>query len=244
MSSEDRAFLRLHVMAVWGVTMPRRFEDDLTLTPASDQPFWRLCAAELAEERILIWRADTTEAQRAAALARLAATVATNDQPLQRPPGIQREVALRLDAEPRLSIEEAQRMARPLTRTDADLIDEFWPGEAEDALRPEAQPAVGVVVQQRLVSMAHASRRIAGACELGIETQPDARRKGYALAATVAWSQAVIAEGLTPIYSASAHNTASLRLAEAAGYRVVARVTLVEDELTGQSEPERQVEGS
>ena len=235
MSSEDRAFLRLHVMAVWSVTIPRRFGDEVTLTPASFQPNCRLMATDLAGERILIWRADTTEAQRAAALARLAAATAADDQPMQPEPGIHRDVALRLEAEPRISIEQAQRMARPLTRADVERIEEFWPGEAEDALRPEAQPAIGVIVQQRLVSLAHVSARIAGACELGIETRPDARRNGYALAATVAWTQAVIAEGLTPIYSACARNTASLRLAEAAGYRVVARVTLVGDEASGQS---------
>ena len=75
--------------------------------------------------------------------------------------------------------------------------------------------------------MAHSSRRTTEACELGIDTLPEARRRGYALAATVVWSAAIRAEGLTPIYSALAENTASLRLAAAAGYREFARgVTL------------------
>jgi predicted GNAT family acetyltransferase len=80
-----------------------------------------------------------------------------------------------------------------------------------------------VVVAGRLLSLAHSSRRTAEACELGIDTLPEARRRGYALAATVVWSATIRAEGLTPIYSAFAENTASLRLAEAAGYRAFVR---------------------
>ena len=60
------------------------------------------------------------------------------------------------------------------------------------------------------------------ACELGIDTLPEARHQGYALAATILWTQAVLQERLVPIYSADAFNTASLRLADAAGYRAFA----------------------
>jgi uncharacterized protein with WD repeat len=41
--------------------------------------------------------------------------------------------------------------------------------------------------------------------------------------ATLAWTTAVREEGLTPIYSAFAWNTASLRLAAAAGYQPVSQ---------------------
>jgi len=78
------------------------------------------------------------------------------------------------------------------------------------------------------MSLAHSSRRTKEACELGIDTLPEARRRGYALAATILWTRAVIQEGLVPLYSALAENTASLRLAAAAGYRVFARVAIVE----------------
>ncbi len=239
MSSADRAFLRMHVMAVWGVTFPPQFADDFALKSTSHQPHWRLCAADLAdleEGRILIWQAGTTQAQRIRTLERLAALEATEARSRASLPdlstlarGIQREVALRLDAEPTLSVAEARRVARPVTRDDFELIDAFWPGEADDALLPEAQPVFGVIADGRLASMAHCSRQLAQHCELGVETRPEARRRGYALAATVAWSAAVIADGLTPIYSASAQNTASLALAHAAGYRVVARVATVDD---------------
>jgi RimJ/RimL family protein N-acetyltransferase len=67
------------------------------------------------------------------------------------------------------------------------------------------------------------------ACELGIDTLPEARRRGYALAATIVWTRAVMQEGLVPLYSALAENTASLRLAAVAGYRVFARIASFEE---------------
>lgn len=58
----------------------------------------------------------------------------------------------------------------------------------------------------------------------------EARRKGYALAATVMWAQAVLQERLVPLYSGDASNTASLHLADAAGYRAFARLAPLNDE--------------
>jgi len=85
-----------------------------------------------------------------------------------------------------------------------------------------------VVIADQLLSLAHSFRRTREACELGIDTVPEARRKGYALAATILWTRAVLQEGLVPIYSALAENTASLRLADAAGYRAFARIASFE----------------
>ncbi|HKD74903.1 MAG TPA: GNAT family N-acetyltransferase, partial [Ktedonobacterales bacterium] len=56
------------------------------------------------------------------------------------------------------------------------------------------------------------------ACELGIDTLPEARRRGYAAAATTLWTALIQQQGLLPMYSAFAWNTASLRLAQAVGY--------------------------
>jgi len=61
---------------------------------------------------------------------------------------------------------------------------------------------------------------------LGIDTLPAARRKGYALAATILWAHTVLQEGLVPLYSAFANNAPSLRLAAAAGYRAFAHVAI------------------
>jgi len=74
-----------------------------------------------------------------------------------------------------------------------------------------------------LLSLAHSSRRTTQTCELGIDTLPEACQRGYALAATIVWTQMILQEGLVPLYSAEASNAPSLRLASAAGYRAFAR---------------------
>ncbi len=219
--------LRLHVEAVWGVSLPAREQNDMILSPESVQPGWRLYAADLAEGRTLIWRTGVSPAERVALLARLDEASALS--PVAAPlPAMRREVAFRLDATPVIDLAAARQIARLLTPDDYALLEAFWPGEATAPLEQDLRPAIGVIADGRLLSMAHSSRRTAQACELGIETLPNARRRGYALAATVVWSAAIKDEGLTPIYSASAENTASLDLAMAAGYREFARATLLD----------------
>jgi len=105
----------------------------------------------------------------------------------------------------------------------------FISGSSDYYLDPEKRPLIGVVRAGRLLSLVHSSRRTKEACELGIDTAAEARRKGYALAATIVWTRMVMQEGLVPLYSADAENTASLRLAAAAGYRVFAREAIVEE---------------
>jgi hypothetical protein len=204
---DDRAFLRLHVEAVWGVQLPPLEHNDVSLLPESSLPSWRLYAAEVATGRVCIWRPDSSNTP---------------------PPGINREVAFRLAAEPVIDFADAWRVARLLTPDDHALIEAFEPDSATYFLQPECRPAIGVLVDGRLCSIAHSSRRTREACELGINTLPDARRRGYALAATVAWSAAILQEGLTPIYSALATNAPSLKLAGAAGYREIARAATIE----------------
>lgn len=224
---DDRAFLRLHVEAVWGVQLPPLDHNDVSLLPGSLLPFWRLFAAEVAEGRVCIWRPDVDEAQREELLVRLneALLLPSSDTP---PSGTSREVAFRLAAEPVIEFADAWRVARPLAPDDHELIEAFEPGSAAYFLQPKCRPAIGVIVDGRLCSIAHSSRRTREACELGINTLPEARRKGYALAVTVAWSAAIVQEGLTPIYSALATNTPSLNLACAAGYREGVRAATIE----------------
>ncbi len=112
---------------------------------------------------------------------------------------------------------------RTLSPADDPLIEAFEPGSAAYFAELRRAPVIGVEADGQLVCIAHSSRRTAAACELGIDTLPQARRHGYALLATVQWAEAVAAEGLVPLYSASAENTASLALAAAAGYRPFAR---------------------
>jgi RimJ/RimL family protein N-acetyltransferase len=109
-----------------------------------------------------------------------------------------------------------------------EKLETFQTGSVEYFLQAECRPLIGVIVEDRLLSLAHSSRRTSEACELGIDTLPDARRKGYALAATVLWAATVSLEGLVPLYSTSFDNEASLGLAAAAGYRVFARVATID----------------
>jgi hypothetical protein len=68
----DRAMLHLHIEAVWGVKLPPVEANEMCLLPESVRPGWRLCAADLAEERVLIWREGVVAAgERADLLARL-----------------------------------------------------------------------------------------------------------------------------------------------------------------------------
>ena len=224
MISTDRTLLRLHVEAVWGVQLSPFTSNDLELAPQSSRPAWKLCVAAIATGRVHIWRPDVNVAEREEL--RLRADEALVFPPIAPISGVSREVALSQIAAPRLDIATARGIAHPLTPEDYGLIEQFWkPG---DSLENNMHPLFGVVVAGRLLCLAHSSRRTPEACELGIETLPEARRKGYALAATILWAHAVAQEGLVPIYSAFAENTPSLRLADASGYRPFARIATFE----------------
>lgn len=219
--------LRLHVEAVWGVQLPSIEYDELELLPTSSIPSWQLCVADIAEGQVHIWRRGVALAEREALLARVA-EIQTLPATVTPPLGISREVAFHLAAAPAIDVATAQRLARVLTPADYALVEAFDPDFIADLLQPACHPFVGVIGEGRLLSLAHSSRRTVEACELGINTSPEARRRGYALAATVAWSEAIVQEGLTPLYSAFAENTASLNLAVAAGYREFVRAVTVE----------------
>ncbi|HLI89149.1 MAG TPA: GNAT family N-acetyltransferase [Ktedonobacteraceae bacterium] len=225
----DRALLRLHVEAVWGVRLPpiEEHATDVTLLPESQRPSWQLCAAVLSSGSVSIWRPEVAvtqrEAQRARANAALALPPAATTEP-----DISREVALHRAAPAKLDTATARTIARPITAQDQPLVEAFESGSTPYYFHPDRGPLIGVVSAGHLLSLAHSSRRTSEACELGIDTLPEARRKGYALAATVLWAEAVAQEGPVPIYSAAIENEASLKLAAAAGYRPFARIALVE----------------
>ena len=228
MSYRDRRLLRLHVEAVWGVQLPPIIHNDIELQPEGVQPPWKLLVAEVANDRVHIWRTDVAHDDRKVLLIRANEAMAL---PATEPTalGISREIVLHLVAQPALDITRAQHIARPLTSDDRSLIEAFQGDPGEYFLEIEKQPVIGVVIDGRLVSLAHSARRTTGACELGIDTLPEARRRGYALAATVMWTSMIQQEGLVPLYSAFVDNKASLALAAAAGYQAFAHVATVED---------------
>jgi hypothetical protein len=222
-----RALLRLHIEAVWGVQLPPITQNDIELLQASPLPPWKLCAAAMDNDHVNIWRPGIVATERGELLTRVSEALASS--PIESAaPGISREIALHQVTSPMISITMARTLARPLTSDDQALVEGFQPGSVEYYFHPDRRPLIGVVVAGRLLSLAHSSRRTADARELGIDTLPEARRKGYALAATVLWAGLVAQEGRVPLYSAFADNTASLGLAMAAGYKVFARAVTIE----------------
>lgn len=222
-TTSARDLLRRHVEAVWWLSLPPLDGEHVTLPAVGAQPPWALYLGELLEgeqptRRVHLWRHGVPAADRASLVARADAALA---QPARVPlsEGVEREVALIQTAAPALSLDAAAQIARPLTAADRPLLAAFWPGEEDDLVDPIRAPLFGVVVDDRLLTLAHSSRRTPHARELGIDTLPEARRRGYALASTLLWATAVAAVGVIPFYSARADNTASLALAHAAGYR-------------------------
>jgi hypothetical protein len=223
----------MHLETVWNLHLLRMVHGSRTLSSGDEgrfpwnrvRPLWRHYLADVASGRVELWAPEVPQ-EEAAVLAPWAAAA------LAAPPeamfaGIQREVALARHDSPRPVPETTRRLARVLVSADAPLIEAFELGSAIYYTDPRRAPAIGVVVDGRLVTIAHSSRRTEEACELGIGTLPHARRRGYALAATMRWAETVAAEGLVPLYSALAENAASLALATAAGYRPFARAAYV-----------------
>ena len=228
MGSTPRTLLRLHIEAVWGIQLPPITQNTVELLREGIQPPWKLYAADMADEQVAIWRPDVAAPEREALFLR--ASEALTLPPTEHvAPHTSREVVLHQQASPTMSVAAAQHVARLLTPDDQALVEIFEPGEVSYYFHPDRRPLIGVIVEGRLLSLAHSSRRTAEACELGIDTLPEARRKGYALAATLLWAASVTQEDLVPFYSASAENTASLRLASAAGYRAFARAATIEE---------------
>lgn len=208
----DREFLRLHIEAVWGISIPPLEGDTVELTDITPLPPWSLYQADLSQgERITFWRPGVSLDARADLLQRAQSADVVFDAAV----GMRREVVLRFSDTPSIV---AQHSARILTANDTALLEAFEAGSATYYLNPTCAPCIGVIADGQLVCVAHSSRRTVAACELGINTVPAARRQGYATAATFAWTRAIQQEGLTPIYSAFAHNVASLRLAATARY--------------------------
>lgn len=222
----QRALLRLHIEAVWGVQLPPIVQNTIELLSEGHQPSWKLYVADMDGDQVAIWRPDVAAPEREALLIR--AREALTSPPTERiVPHINREVALHQIAPPTISVATAQKIARLLTPADQAMVEIFDP--SDDYFHPALHPPIGVIVEGRLLSLAHSSRRTAQACELGINTLSEARRKGYALAATLLWAATVAQEGLIPFYSASADNTASLGLASAAGYRAFTQGVTIEE---------------
>lgn len=210
----ERELLRLHIEAVWNLTLPPLDENEHELVLTQSLPPWSLYLGTFAQERVALWRPEVGPEQRPQYLADARKAGVVWEQALR----MRREVVFHYPLIAPEQQAQAQELARILNSDDADLIEVFEAESAPYFLNPRAAPCIGVVLDGRLVSIAHSSRQTASACELGIDTLPEARRRGYATAATILWTALVQQQGLIPIYSAFAWNTASLRLAQTVGY--------------------------
>ncbi|GCE05840.1 GNAT family N-acetyltransferase [Dictyobacter aurantiacus] len=210
----DRELLRLHVEAVWGIALPTIDDVNIELANTGAQPDWLLYVGKMATETIFIWHPNVAADQRQHII-----DWSPNNQSNGADYTATYERAFAQSHAPAMDVATAHTMARALTEDDYPLVEAYEKGYGEYFFQPERAPLFGVVKDQRLLAIAHSSRRINQACELGIETHPQARRQGFGLAATILWADGVGREGLLPLYSALADNDASLRLAHAAGYR-------------------------
>jgi RimJ/RimL family protein N-acetyltransferase len=231
LTPDDLTLLRLHAAAGWGLRVPPLTPGEASVArdptlPLDDETRWDVFVAATARGEVRLWNAAVPASERPALLARVAAAHALPpDAPL--PQGVTREVVLGLRAAPRLTPAQARRVARQLTPRDSPLFERLERDSSAYYTDPRRAPVFGVVRAGQLLAVAHSSRRTPHACELGVETLPEARRHGYALAVTIRWAATVAAAGLVPLYSALATNQASLALAAAAGYLPVAHAAYI-----------------
>jgi len=78
---------------------------------------------------------------------------------------------------------------------------------------PDWQPFLGMVEENRAVSVCRSVRITPVAHEAGVETLPDFRGKGHATSTVAAWARLVQSMGAVPLYSTSWENTASQAVA-------------------------------
>jgi predicted GNAT family acetyltransferase len=210
----ERELLRLHIEAVWNLTLPT-LEAALSdfVLPQSSPP-WSLYLGTFAQEQVALWHPEVVPEQRRQYLEDARNAGVVWDQAVR----MRREIIFHSPLISPQQQAEARQRARVLGADDADLINAFEAESASYFLDPSKAPCIGVVVDGRLVSIAHSARQTPAACELGINTLPEVRRRGHARAATILWTALVQQQGLVPIYSAFAWNTASLLLAQSIGY--------------------------
>ncbi len=162
-----RELLRLHVEAVWGVQLPLSIDNDITIVPEGAMPSWSLYVAQLANERIYIWRPDVSSENRLALLERVheAFSLLSTDSLA---PNIRREVALHIAAQPTIDKVVANQIAQPITVSTHLEGYHFTPQQepvigAATVLWTEAVAKVGLVPLYSALLENEASLRLAAA---------------------------------------------------------------------------------
>ncbi len=93
----------------------------------------------------------------------------------------------------------------------AHLLDENFPYTR--TVLSQRAPVVGIVRDGAVVSACYSARRRRDAAEAGVDTIEPYRGQGFAVGVVSAWAVVARRAGLTPLYSTSWDNHASLRVA-------------------------------
>jgi GNAT superfamily N-acetyltransferase len=102
-----------------------------------------------------------------------------------------------------------------VTGANASVLEPFFEDWLEDV--EAGLPFVAVLESGRAVSICCNVRMTPEAHEAGVETHPDFRGRGHAVAAVTAWAGLVRERGAIPLYSTSWDNDASLAVARKLG---------------------------
>lgn len=116
---------------------------------------------------------------------------------------------------PPAAVSDEGDSCRLLTEKDADILSACF-GEGTEEIAA-AQPYAGYFCGGKIVSICRSVRKGRGH-EAGIETLSEYRRRGCAMSALKVWTSAVLRQGFIPLYSTEPENTASIKLAQKAGY--------------------------
>jgi hypothetical protein len=154
----EREWLRFHLEAAWGITLPPLVGASVELLPDSPLPPWSLYLATWPQEQVTLWAPGMSSAQRARLLNQ-AQRIGKSFDPAS---GMRREVVFQPQHPPRQPPAEVLRLTRRLTPADTAMLEAFEPDSASYYLHPQRAPCIGVVVQHTLMSVAHSSRRTRG----------------------------------------------------------------------------------
>lgn len=107
-------------------------------------------------------------------------------------------------------------VSRLVTPTDVHLLEPLMGEWVADV--GTRDPVVAALVDDRAVAVCTSARVHPDVHEAGVETHRDHRGHGHGLAAVTGWRVAVEQQGAIPLYCTAWSNTASQRLATAAGF--------------------------